>query len=133
MADWAPANGGTLLVPSGSVNHLFAMVLGPIVIEGYGKSEQVVLVNATSIPDGAAPYDATCVLVPGDHPFIKHPSYIAYRHMRIESSPHLCACVGKSVFVPHDPCSADLLARVVDGVCKSRMTPREFKRIFGCA
>lgn len=131
MAAWVPAPGETLLVPSGPGLHLFVLVLGPLAVACYGATPQVVMVNASSIKEGV-PFDPACILEPGDHPFINRRSYVAYRHMRIDPMPHVTGMVAAATCAPNAACAPALLARVVAGVCQSRLTPREFKRIFNC-
>lgn len=132
MDSWQSLPGNTLLVPSGPVGlHLFVMVLGPIVLPSYGTTPQLAMVSATSIRDGV-PHDSACELMPGDHPFIQHPSYISYRNLRVDGCPHIENMVESSVWTAHQPCSVELLARIVAGVCKSKLTSREFKLLFGC-
>ena len=131
MAVWQTTPGNTLLVPSGPQGqHLFVLILGPITLPSYGSQAQLAMVSATSIRDGI-PYDPACVLAPGDHPFIQHPSYVAYRYLRIDSVSHVSQMAGSS-WQQHQQCSTELLQRIVRGVCISRLTPREFKVIFGC-
>lgn len=131
MADCRTLPGSTFLVPSGPQGyHLFVLILGPINLPNYGNRLQVAMVSATSVREGV-PYDPSCLLHPGEHPFIQHPSYIAYRHLRIDPFEHINSMVG-SVWKPHEPFSPALLQRVLKGVCESRMTPREFKLIFRC-
>ncbi len=89
------------------------------------------MVSATTLRDGV-PHDPACVLEAGDHPFIQHRSYLAYRHMRIDSSAHVETMVNRAVWKPHDPCAGELLHRILVGVCQSRLTPREYKNLFLC-
>jgi hypothetical protein len=131
MQGWQAVPGQTLLVPSGSGLHLFFLILGPVVLADYGSAPQLAMVSATTLRDGI-PHDPACVLEAGEHPFIQHRSYLAYRYMRLDSSLHVEKMVSGAVWKPHDPCAADLLKRVVAGVCRSRLTPREYKRIFKC-
>ena len=131
MQGWHAAPGQTLLVPSGPGLHLFFLILGPVVLTDYGTSPQLAMASATTLRDGI-PHDPACVLEPGDHPFIQHRSYLAYRYLRLDTSQHVENMVGSAVWRPHEPCSAKLLRRVVSGVCQSRLTPREYKRIFQC-
>ena len=73
--------GGTLIIPSGPKGkHFFIILNKPKDFAGYINSS--VLVNVSSIRN--APYDNTCILEPGSHPFIKQRSYIAYRHARVD-------------------------------------------------
>jgi hypothetical protein len=128
---WQAAPGQSLLMPSGpSGNHLFFVILGPIQLDNRGSTPQVLTVSVTSIkPD--LPFDDACVLKVGDHPFIQHDSYVAYRHLRIDPLPHVERLVQSGVWQPHTPCSPELLERIIRGVHLSRMTSRENKKIFG--
>ena len=132
MQGWQAAAGQTLLVPSGPGLHLFFVILGPVVLAEYGLSPQLAMVSATTLRDGI-PHDPACVLQPGEHAFIQHRSYVAYRYMRIDASRHVEKMVGAAIWKPHDACSPELLQRIVAGVCRSRLTPREYQRIFRCA
>lgn len=132
MAGWQSLAGQTLLVPSGPTGlHLFVLILGPVAVPNAGPKPKWAMVSATSVRPGI-PHDTACELQPGDHPFVKHDSFIAYRYMRLEDEPHVVGMVGKSVWTPNSPCSPELLQRIVKGVCISKLTPREYKRLFGC-
>lgn len=132
MAGWQSLPGQTLLVPSGpSGLHLFVLALGPLPIQGYGPTPQIAMVSSTTLRDGV-PYDPACVLEPGDHPFIQNRSFISYRHMRLDGHDHVLAMVNACIWAPHQPCSSELLQRIINGVCLSKLTSREYKRIFGC-
>lgn len=127
---WTCASGDTLLVPSGpSGLHLFIIALGPSVLSGYGATPQVLMASTTTIRDGI-PYDPACVLNVGDHPFIQRASYIAYRYIRLDPVAHIEHMVRSASWLPRESCGAELLQRVVAGVHLSKLTPREFKRLF---
>lgn len=128
---WVCAAGNTLLVPSGrSGMHLFVLTLGPVVLSGYGQAQQVLMASATTVREGI-PHDPSCILDAGDHPFIQHRSYIAYRYARVDAASHIESMVSASSWVPQAPCSPELLQRVVEGMRVSRQAPREFKQLFG--
>ncbi|GAB1388231.1 MAG: hypothetical protein AMXMBFR78_09790 [Rubrivivax sp.] len=131
MQGWQAAPGQTLLVPSGPGLHLFFLVLGPVVLADYGAAPQLAMVNASTLREDL-PYDSACVLEVGEHPFVRRRSYLAYRHMRLDASQHVEKMVRSAVWTPHDACSTELLQRIVAGVCRSRLAPREYKRIFRC-
>jgi hypothetical protein len=132
MSGWRPLPGHTLLVPSGSVGlHLFILILGPVVLPSYGGQAQLAMVSMTTLRPGI-PHDPACVLQPGDHPFIRHPSYVAYRHLRLDQSLHVETMIDRAVWTLSDACTPELLARITAGVCTSKLTAREFKRLFRC-
>ena len=64
--------------------HLFIMLTKAITNKESGEDE-CLLVNISSVRKTVAFYDTTCVLLPGDHEFIKHESYVVYSEARIES------------------------------------------------
>lgn len=124
--------GESFLVESGpSGRHLFFVISGPSQIQGYGEALHVVTVCVCSIPE-SIPYDNACLVHPGEHPFIQHDSYVAYRHMRIDPTAHVDRMVEQRVWVPHEACPDALRRRIAGGICASRLTPREFKRLFDC-
>lgn len=131
MPGWQAVAGQTLLVPSGPGLHLFFLILGPVVLADYGPAPQLAMVGATTLRQGI-PHDPACLLAPGEHPFIQHHSYVAYRYLRLDAGQHVQVMVDSAVWKPHTPCTAELLARIVAGVCQSRLTPREYQRIFRC-
>ena len=118
--------GGTLIIPSGSRGkHLFVILNKPKDFAGYINSS--VLVNVSTVRK--APYDDTCILEPGSHPFIKQQSYIAYRHARIDREESLIQKVSASLFAPHVPLNDKLLKRVQGGLYMSPQTRRFLKEV----
>lgn len=97
MAIWTPAAGDTIHIPSGPAgNHLFVILNDPTDISGYPSFVCALVSICTKYPD--IPFDPTCVLTPGSHPFISHDSYISYRHTRLETQKTLIDMVAKGVF-----------------------------------
>ena len=132
MAGWVAETGSTLLIPSGpSGAHLFVIVFGPQVLQDYGPSAQFVSVSVTTLRADIH-HDPSCMLKPGDHPFIKHDSYVSYRDARIDTGDDLKRRVEDGVFQPHQPLDSQILARIVFGVCQSKFVRREIKKIMGC-
>ena len=135
MAGWQCTPGNTLLIQSGpsNENHLFVITHGPSVIphfHGYGVNEKVLMVNASTAYSATQPHDPACTLAAGDHPFIRHPSFIYYRHARLYDLTHVVNMVNQGVWTPHTPFSAEMLERIIAGVHSSRHIPREFKTLF---
>ena len=107
------------------------MILGPLTVPDRGSAPHVAMVSFSTVRP-PLPHDAACEVQAGDHPFIRHASYAVYRDVRIERADHVAAMVEKAVWRPHEPCSAELLARLRAGVCTSRLVSREVKRMFDC-
>jgi hypothetical protein len=109
------------------------VLIDPLVIPTYGASQKVVLVNFSSVPaDSSVPFDKTCVVQDGEHPFIHHASYAYYGRMRVDALSHVLAMVAQGIWKTNTPCSPALLAKLRAGVCASSRTQREFKKIFAC-
>jgi hypothetical protein len=131
MGQWWCNKGNTLLVPSGPQTghkHLFAIMLDPVKLDGYGEKPCVLLACVTSVKEGL-PIESLCLLKPGDHPFIEHDSYVDYRFTRLESVDHLQAGIRDGVFIEKAPCSPDLIKKIVQGALQSKRISREHKRI----
>lgn len=125
MGKWTCIPGGTLIIPSGPRGkHLFIILNEPKDFAGHINSS--VLVNVSSVRK--APYDKTCILEPGSHPFVKQRSYIAYRHARVDREESLVQKVSASLFTPHEPLPDELLKRVQNGLYVSPQT-RRFLRV----
>lgn len=108
------------------------MILGPIVLDGYGHDLQVLTASITTIHEGV-PHDGACVLAAGEHPFIKHASYIYYRRVHIDSLTHTQQMVDQGVWKPNDPCADALIEKIRAGLCESRLVRREIKVLYGCS
>lgn len=110
------------MIPSGPNEHLFAVAFGPAVISGYGPEPQVILVSFSSIKPGL-PYDNTCEVMPGEHPFISKGSYIYYREPRICAMSLVQQRVATNYWRPQQACSTDLIQKIVNGFRRSRRLP----------
>jgi hypothetical protein len=127
MAAWQASAGATLLIPSGPAgHHLFVVLCDPVLLAGYGPHLQVVLVNLSSIRAGI-PHDATCVVQPGEHPFVVQPSYVVYSGMRIYKATELAGYVARGLFAPHHSMSPVVLQRIQAGRLTSPRTTQEFR------
>lgn len=124
-----PAKRTTLLVPSPSLNdpdrkHLFILLTAPV-----GEQQEILLVSISSIRDGV-PYDSTCVVYPGEHDFVKHPSYVAYSFPKIETAKSLLNGVKLGKLIPMGMMSEGAFTRICDGVLNSRHAPPKIRRLY---
>jgi len=127
LCKWDCSAGSSLLVPSGpSGNHLHIILNNPTVFEGY-TSDHCVLVGVSTIRN--APYDETCTIEPGKHSFIVEPSFVTYRHARVETANKLLSFVETQYFIPRDPVDNELLAEITAGIYKSKHTPNFIKQL----
>lgn len=118
-------------MPSGPTgDHLFVILAGPTPLQNYGAIDQFISVSLTSIYPGV-PFDVACVLQPGDHPFIKHPSYVSYRHARIDPSHHVEKMVRDGIWKPQASCSPAIFEKIKQGAGLSKLIAREIKAFLG--
>src|ERR1700754_369328 len=97
---WQAVPGATLLVPSGEKKHLHVVVLGPVAVQDYGSAPQIALVSITTKYPGV-PFDPACEVAAGEHDFVRHDSWVAYRHLRIDSEAHAHARIADHVWFEH--------------------------------
>lgn len=121
MSSLGPCKKGTLLMLSGPTDHLHIVMSDPVYYPESGH-ESILVVNITSIR-GA--HDETCVLLAGSHPFVRHPSYVSYRHAAILSSTRVSGGMAKGEIRSHESVSDELFERALAGFDVSRhVTPK---------
>ncbi len=127
---WRCEQGRSVLIPSGpnpGQRHLFALLINPVEVSGYGKRPHVLMVCMCSIKDGV-PFDDACILEVGDHPFVQHRSYIDYKFCEMRSADDIEAKVQNGTFVPHEDCPIPLIRRIIASADASNRISREMKR-----
>ena len=102
---------------TGDDKHLWVIVSDP-----NSHPDCVVIVNLSSTFNKT--YDPACDLKRGEHPFIRHDTFVHYREAKVVTSKGLHAAAishGQSV-------SVAVLARIREGANKTRLLPRAIKR-----
>lgn len=95
-------------------SHLWVVLSDPSL-----DSENVLIVNLTSEADYQ---DHSCVLQPGDHPFIKHASCVNYPGARRVTLAALQDNLKRKAITPDIPVTAEVLRRMREGAaCSGRM------------
>lgn len=123
---WVCQAGGTVLIPSGPGYHLFVVFNSPTDFPTY-PPQSCVLVSFSTVRPG--PYDATRVVQAGVHPFIKEPSFVAYRQARMETAAVLAERVGSGIYIPREPVTQELRAELIAGLYASTLTPQYLKKL----
>jgi len=118
MSLFLPLKRATLLVPSSpdydlGRKHLFILLTDPICDQSGRMS--VLMVSLSSVKPGI-PYDSTCILKQGDHPFIRQESYVQYARARIEDPNKLLRGVKAGTLIPFDPMVQNIFARICSGL-----------------
>lgn len=98
--------------------HLFVVIL-----EVVNDTDRTILFPIDTIYEDAY-YDQTTPLAPGDHDFVKNPSYIDYSWGRIETKATLDKMISDKVARRRNPpVDQELFERICDGIRKSNHTP----------
>ena len=121
--------GQAIWIPSGPRHDPQREHLHFVAARTAGPPPQVMLVSLCSIVGNS--YDASTVLLSGDHPCIQHPSYINYRHTRIEREDVLERGVGLRQFRIAEDCTEEVLQKIRGGLAVSAFAApytREFLR-----
>ena len=90
------------------------------------QQPQVVVLNLTTV---RAFSDTSCVIQPGEHPFVVVPSWVAYNFAEIDSCATLIDGLARGAIVPHHPLSPQLMERVWDGAAVSRHLPLKCREL----
>jgi hypothetical protein len=73
------------------------------------------------------PCDESCILEPGDHPFIRHKSVLDFRVTTVETADSILAMVESGTWTPQQRVSPSVLQRMIDGALASPRTKDAFK------
>lgn len=90
--------------------------------------QRILIVNVTSAHEGRD-VDSACILEPGEHPFIRHRSYVFYEGATTTSENNLREAVRKGVCRITDPAPEDLLTKLRQGLMRSSHSQERFKSL----
>lgn len=93
--------------------HLWMVVSDPSI-----DSKRVLIVNLTSWCEDK---DHSCVLGPGDHPYVRHRSCVNYGGAKVVSAAEIERLLEAGRLASHTPISSELLTRIRQAVPASRM------------
>jgi hypothetical protein len=123
-----PTSKGTILIPSYSKHHLHFVCSDPAFYPDKGK-ECVLLVNISSIKPNA-PYDNTCVLECGDHPFIITPSFVYYKMAELYSVAGIQQQVLEGNYSVKEDCGDIVFGRILNGFTVSEDVKRKVLKFY---
>lgn len=122
----------TVLLPtfrgnSDELKHLFFILTDPCEDKETKRPEMLLLVNCSTVyPE--KPFDNACVLDVGEHPFIKHKSYIYYKETRIESLIDIEQGIEQNRFIRREIINDALYERILKGAFSSKQIERRYLR-----
>lgn len=129
---WGAVRRATLLIPSGPQHDPDRKHLHIVLTDPTGTTGEVLLVCVVSIPTSNL-YDASCTLFPGEHPFVVHGSYVAYRFSRIVPAAVLEAKVDAGEYLSKPMLDKKRFEDVVAGLLASPMVTPKIARFFAAA
>lgn len=109
------APGEAIWIPSGPVHDPQREHLQFVAARSAGPPAQVMLVSLCSIRDSGG-YDESTILLVGDHPCVRQPSYVNYRHTRIEGEDTVLRGIETGRFRLAERCSVEILQRICSGL-----------------
>lgn len=122
---------GTLLILTGATHHLHIVMNDPV-FSAEHSAHSILLVNISSVKEHV-PYDATCVLDAGCHPFVKRQSYVSYAHAVVSNAGHVEVKMAAGEIIQKDDVSEDIFTRVLQGFFKSdQVTPKILRFMKNC-
>ncbi len=126
--EFYPARKGTILIPSGSSDHLHFICSDPVFYPELSR-DCVLMVNISTIkPD--LHFDQTCILDAGDHPFVKHPSFVYYKKSDIFGADSISRNVADGTFSAHQECGDLVFEKILAGFNTSKEVRLKIKKFF---
>ena len=104
----------------GSPEHLWVVTTPP------DHEGSVVIFNVTTRRPGC---DTTCVVVAGEHPFVKHESVIQYNRGQVFTATALDALRRLACFQAHAAATRHLVYKIQRGALDSERTPQKLQEI----
>ena len=112
---------GNTFIPAKFDHHLWIILSDP-----EADGENVVIVNFTTY---TVDEEQNCIVLKGEHPFVKHKTAVRYRDAKRVSVSQLTALINCNQLRPHQTLSAALLKRVRDGASLSDFLPEGCRKI----
>ncbi len=112
--------GGAVLSIAGSIKHLHFVCCEPFFDRKRGDWS-VVAVNVSSVKSHNN-YDPTCILDVGDHPFIRHKSFVYYRHAAIFKVSYIKQGIATGDIILQEKASDRLMSAILAGFAQSEQT-----------
>jgi hypothetical protein len=117
-----PNHGDTFLLANAEINnHFFIIISDPSL-----DPDRIVMANFTSWDRLK---DKTCMVLPGEHPFVTRQSCIYYGHDKLLTVAIYDLFLSRCLLTPQEPVSKGLLDRILAGAATSRDLPLGHRKI----
>lgn len=122
---WRAQMGSALLMETGPALHLHIVCSNPADFESYPPAS-CLLVNVSSLVPKC---DMTCVLQPGEHPFIVNESFVYFRKAKLMQASSLEYNVQHDLYKAQPSVDVALVRRIVANFDVSDETPEDMREI----
>jgi hypothetical protein len=95
-------------------------------VSAHTSEGSILIFNATTHRQNS---DDTCVILPGEHPYITHKSVIAYERGRLLPKSAYDYALSLAAIRPMVKISPELLLRIQEGALSSPFTASKFKEL----
>lgn len=99
-----------------------------VVITDPDNDQNQVVVSITTLKYESQ--DKSCVLKPGEHPFIKDESIVDFRRTMVMSYAQIYNGIKKGVLIKKEDVSDELLSKIQSAASKSKYISEEIKSMF---
>ena len=117
--------GYTFFYEDGSDYHLWVVISDPVSYE----NDKIVIVRFNSYEEGKPGHDPTCVLRPGDHPFINRLTFVNYSRARWMPKDALERLLSYKTVSPKGGLQPNILKAVQQGAGESRHLKEKFRML----
>ena len=99
-----------------------------IIVSDSDKNNEQIVVSVTSLKFDNQ--DKSCIIHPGEHPFIKHKSIIDFKRTKIMSTIDIINGINKGWLIKKEDISDTLLTRIQNALKQSKFISAEGKSLF---
>lgn len=128
---FAPRSGVVLLIPIKGIEHL-AVMLTDLADLKAGGARKSLFVNLSSVRSSKNA-DQTCILHPGDHPFIRQASFVFYARAFIKVESDIIRNVRNGKWLPQEEFTPAIFSRICTGLERSPNTGPAIRRFYNLA
>jgi len=126
MSLYVPFRKGSLLIPTGSCQHLHVICNDPVFYPALAK-DCFLAVNISSIKPLVS-YDTCCILKPGEHSFITHDSFVYYKKADIFGATTVSRSIAEGDITIHDPFDDTVFDKILLGFNISKEVRPKIKK-----
>lgn len=127
MTEFQPQEKNTILSIAGKIDHLHIICTNQFFHKDTGAAS-VLAVNISSLTDDDN-CDKTCVLHAGDHPFIRHDSYVRYKDAVVMRVDRILEKVEDGEITVLSNVSEEVFLHVLSGFERSAQTKTKIKKL----